>query len=190
MISDDDACRRILLEHEREREGKLRDIAASLTQPRARRNKPRNSEPTRDVVDSVHNHTTGEQQNQQQQQLQQDKLVRGDPDGCGLDISSIRYSPTSELRVDLPAEDLLNIKKGWLMKQSLNKEWNKHWFVLRGCGLMYYRDPTAEDKGIMDGVIDLNTVTSVKSVQVARNYGFQTVVSSYFFLLNFLNVNT
>ncbi|EZA59782.1 Protein outspread [Ooceraea biroi] len=158
---DDDTCRRILLEHEREREGKLRDIAASLTQPRVRRIKPRTSEPTRDVVDAVNSH--------------QDKLIRGDPDGCGLDISGIRYSPTSELRVDLPAEDLLNIKKGWLMKQGLNKEWNKHWFVLRGCGLMYYRDPCAEDKGIMDGVIDLNTVTAVTSLQVARNYGFQTV---------------
>ncbi|XP_014489456.1 PREDICTED: protein outspread isoform X3 [Dinoponera quadriceps] len=159
---DDDACRRILLEHEREREGKLRDIAASLTQPRARRIKPRTSEPTRDVVDAAN-------------AAHQDKLIRGDPDGCGLDISGIRYSPTSELRVDLPAEDLLNIKKGWLMKQGLNKEWNKHWFVLRGCGLMYYRDPCAEDKGIMDGVIDLNTVTAVTSLQVARNYGFQTV---------------
>ncbi|XP_053988582.1 protein outspread isoform X2 [Hylaeus volcanicus] len=159
---DDDACRRILLEHEREREGKLRDIAASLTQPRARRIKPRTSEPTRDVVDAAN-------------AAYQDKLIRGDPDGCGLDISGIRYSPTSELRVDLPAEDLLNIKKGWLMKQGLNKEWNKHWFVLRGCGLMYYRDPCAEDKGIMDGVIDLNTVTAVTPLQVARNYGFQTV---------------
>ncbi|XP_076233527.1 myosin phosphatase Rho interacting protein outspread isoform X1 [Calliopsis andreniformis] len=159
---DDDACRRILLEHEREREGKLRDIAASLTQPRARRTKPRTSEPTRDVVDAAN-------------AAYQDKLIRGDPDGCGLDISGIRYSPTSELRVDLPAEDLLNIKKGWLMKQGLNKEWNKHWFVLRGCGLMYYRDPCAEDKGIMDGVIDLNTVTAVTPLQVARNYGFQTV---------------
>lgn len=52
-FSDDDACRRILLEHEREREGKLRDIAASLTQPRVRRIKPRTSEPTRDVVDAA-----------------------------------------------------------------------------------------------------------------------------------------
>lgn len=43
--------------------------------------------------------------------------VRGDPDGCGLDLS-LRYSPSSELRVDLPTEDLLNIKKGWLMKQG------------------------------------------------------------------------
>lgn len=42
---------------------------------------------------------------------------------------------------------------------------------------MYYRDPCAEDKGIMDGVIDLNTVTAVMPLQVARNYGFQTVVS-------------
>lgn len=42
--------------------------------------------------------------------------VRGDPDGCGLDLS-LRYSPSSELR-DLPPEDLLNIKKGWLMKQG------------------------------------------------------------------------
>lgn len=52
-FADDDACRRILLEHEREREGKLRDIAASLTQPRVRRIKPRTSEPTRDVVDAA-----------------------------------------------------------------------------------------------------------------------------------------
>lgn len=44
---------------------------------------------------------------------------------------------------------------------------------------MYYRDPCAEDKGIMDGVIDLNTVTAVTSLQVARNYGFQTVVSNH-----------
>ncbi|XP_012265785.2 protein outspread isoform X2 [Athalia rosae] len=159
---NDETCRRILLEHEREREGKLRDIAASLTQPRVRRNKPRTSEPTRDVVDAAN-------------AAHQDKLIRGDPDGCGLDVSGTRYSPTSELRVDLPAEDLLNIKKGWLMKQGANKEWNKHWFVLRGCGLMYYRDPSAEYKGIMDGVIDLNTVTAITPVSVARNYGFQTV---------------
>lgn len=61
-FTDDDTCRRILLEHEREREGKLRDIAASLTQPRVRRSKSRTSEPTRDVVDAVNVH--------------QDKLVR------------------------------------------------------------------------------------------------------------------
>lgn len=32
----------------------------------------------------------------------------------------MRYSP-SDLRVDLPAEELLNIKRGWLMKQGQDK---------------------------------------------------------------------
>jgi hypothetical protein len=62
----------------------------------------------------------------------------------------------------------------------LFQEWNKHWFVLCGAALMYYRDPTAEDKGILDGVIDLNGVNSISEVQVARNYGFQTSVSMSF----------
>uniref|UniRef100_T1HAZ5 PH domain-containing protein n=1 Tax=Rhodnius prolixus TaxID=13249 RepID=T1HAZ5_RHOPR len=98
--------------------------------------------------------------------------VRGDPDGCGLDVSLMRYSP-SDLRVDLPAEDLLNIKRGWLMKQGQDKEWTKHWFVLRGNGLLYYRDPKAEDQGILDGVIDLSSISSVIESQVQRNYGLQ-----------------
>lgn len=102
--------------------------------------------------------------------------VRGDPDGCGLDLSLHRYSPSSELRVDLPAEDLLNIKKGWLLKQGSGKEWAKHWFVLRGVALMYYRDPNAEDKGILDGVMDLSSVNNVVDIQVQRNYGFQAMV--------------
>lgn len=71
------------------------------------------------------------------------------------------------------ASTTVDISNQWCIPQ----EWNKHWFVLRGCGLMYYRDPCAEDKGIMDGVIDLNTVTAVTPLLVARNYGFQTVVS-------------
>lgn len=57
------------------------------------------------------------------------------------------------------------------------KEWNKHWFVLRGSALLFYRDPTAEDQGILDGVVDLSCVTTVGEVQVNRNYGFQTIVS-------------
>lgn len=66
------------------------------------------------------------------------------------------------------------------MKQN-GTDWSKHWFVLRGAALMYYRDPTAEDKGILDGVLDLSSVRAVSELQVQRNYGFQTVVG--FFLL-------
>ncbi|XP_067013122.2 protein outspread [Anabrus simplex] len=174
--TQNEVSRRILFDYDDDskREEKLKDIADSITRPRYRRHQYHHNvvKPTRDSDCSEeeqkkssgvdHTDSSG------------DKLVRGDPDGCGLDISTQRYSPSSELRVDLPAEDLLNIKKGWLMKQGLSKEWNKHWFVLHGAALMYYRDPTAEDKGILDGVIDLSGVCSVTEVQVARNYGFQT----------------
>ncbi|XP_022184758.2 protein outspread isoform X2 [Nilaparvata lugens] len=162
-----EVSRRLLLE-EFESECKLKDIADSITRPRHRR-----------VTTTAANIATAANSNNQEPtrdgDTQSAKQIRGDPDGCGLDLSSLRYSPSSELRVDLPAEDLLNIKKGWLMKQASEKEWNKHWFVLRGAALLYYRDPAAEDQGILDGVIDLSGVSSVTEVQVARNYGFQTM---------------
>ncbi|XP_076038197.1 myosin phosphatase Rho interacting protein outspread isoform X4 [Oratosquilla oratoria] len=98
--------------------------------------------------------------------------VQDEPDGCPLDVAPA-FVPIPDLpRVDLPAEDLLNIKKGWLMKQTLNKEWSKYWFVLKGTALMFYRDPSAEDNGILDGIIDLGMASSIDEVDVARNYGF------------------
>ncbi|XP_038110828.1 protein outspread isoform X2 [Culex quinquefasciatus] len=101
---------------------------------------------------------------------------RGDPDGdCGVDDAPASYlSKNSELRVNLPSEELLNSKKGWLMKQdSRTTEWSKHWFSLRGAALFYYRDPVAEEKGVLDGVLDVNSITSIAEVPVSRNYGFQ-----------------
>ncbi|XP_025407850.1 protein outspread isoform X2 [Sipha flava] len=160
--STDCVTRRLLIE-EYESECKLKEIADSIT-----RLHPRNI--TNGILSKSRNieHMRDSDVNNQKQ-------VRGDPDGCGLDLS-LRYSPSSELRVDLPTEDLLNIKKGWLMKQgSTSDEWNKHWFVLRGSALLFYRDPTAEDQGILDGVVDLSCVTTVSEVQVNRNYGFQTI---------------
>nr|XP_024218759.1 protein outspread isoform X2 [Halyomorpha halys] len=144
-----------LLMEEYESECKLKDIADSITRPRGRSLSNQHClEPTRDSDLSSH------------------RQIRGDPDGCGLDTSILRYSP-SDLRIDLPAEELLNIKRGWLMKQGQDKEWTKHWFVLRGNGLLYYRDPKAEDQGILDGVIDLSGISSVNESQSQRNYGFQ-----------------
>lgn len=77
---------------------------------------------------------------------------------------------------------------------QLFKEWNKHWFVLRGSALLFYRDPTAEDQGILDGVVDLSCVTTVSEVQVNRNYGFQTIVSTlitnrYFYVYTYVIYN-
>ncbi|XP_058820284.1 protein outspread isoform X2 [Topomyia yanbarensis] len=101
---------------------------------------------------------------------------RGDPDGdCGLDDAPASYlAKNSELRVSLPSEELLNSKKGWLMKQDTrNGEWSKHWFSLRGAALFFYRDPVAEEKGVLDGVLDVNSITSITEVPVNKNFGFQ-----------------
>ncbi|KAK6638226.1 hypothetical protein RUM44_008655 [Polyplax serrata] len=180
-----DVARRLIFESEKsKREEKLKDIADSLTKPRPRRrvqkeltSMERRSlnqiKPTRDGECS--DEEKGLDANDTTSESGKNEIVRGDPDGCGLDLSLHRYSPSSELRVDLPAEDLLNIKKGWLLKQGSGKEWAKHWFVLRGVALMYYRDPNAEDKGILDGVMDLSSVNNVVDIQVQRNYGFQAM---------------
>ena len=48
------------------------------------------------------------------------------------------------------------------MKQSPTKDWHKHWFVLQGTALMYFRDPAAENNGLLDGIIDLGLVQKVR----------------------------
>ena len=97
--------------------------------------------------------------------------VRGVPDGCGLDVS-LQLTPlttpdtqatkiTPKIPIPSPHE-LLNLKKGWLMKQSPANDWHKHWFVLQGTALMYFRDPSAENNGLLDGIIDLGLVQKVR----------------------------
>ncbi|XP_066291984.1 golgin subfamily A member 4-like isoform X3 [Branchiostoma lanceolatum] len=69
--------------------------------------------------------------------------------------------------------ELLNLKKGWLNVQgSTEKEWTKHWFVLSGHGLRYYKDAKAEEAGTYDGAIDLDTCYEVSEKTSQRNYGF------------------
>ena len=98
--------------------------------------------------------------------------VRGVPDGCVLDVS-LQLSSTTPLsppdnskiapQIPIPSpHELLNLKKGWLMKQSPTKDWHKHWFVLQGTALMYFRDPAAENNGLLDGIIDLGLVQKVR----------------------------
>jgi hypothetical protein len=44
--------------------------------------------------------------------------------------------------------------------------------VLQDGALMYYRDPAAESKGFLDGVVGLNLVENVGVEELSRNYGF------------------
>ena len=90
--------------------------------------------------------------------------------------------------------ELLYMKKGWLMMQAsssssslaseADKEtsWNKHWFVLRGASMKYYKDAAAEDEASAEGVIDLSCAeTRVEEVEIGRNFGFgvQTPFGDY-----------
>ncbi|KAM7352342.1 myosin phosphatase Rho interacting protein outspread isoform 2-T5 [Cochliomyia hominivorax] len=141
-------------------------------------------------------------QNLNRRQQKQQALERGDPDGgCNLDDLSSNYlAKTVELRVNppppsSPASSLatqtstniatppttnsgivesLNAKKGWLMKQdNRTGDWTKHWFTLSGAALFYYRDPVSEERGVLDGVLDVNSLTNVAEVNANRNYAFQ-----------------
>ncbi|XP_028896188.2 protein outspread isoform X2 [Zeugodacus cucurbitae] len=110
------------------------------------------------------------------QQRQQQAHERGDPDGgCNLDDLSTNYlAKTAELRVNPPAEESLNTKKGWLMKQdNRTGDWTKHWFSLSGAALFYYRDPVSEERGVLDGVLDVNSLTNVAEVSASKSYAFQ-----------------
>lgn len=109
---------------------------------------------------------------------------RGDPDGgCGMEESPNYFCTKSTgLLVKMPAEEILNCKSGWLMKKDQNGEWSKYWFSLKGGGLFYYRDPSAEERGVLDGVLDVNSITSIKEINTNRNHAFQlTVIYFQFF---------
>ncbi|GFV46091.1 protein outspread [Trichonephila clavipes] len=67
-------------------------------------------------------------------------------------------------------------RTGWLMRQTFNKDWSRHWFVLRDSSLTYYRDPSAEHCGIMDGILDLNQVSSIRETDSDRYYSFNLLM--------------
>ncbi|KAB7496197.1 Protein outspread [Armadillidium nasatum] len=177
---------------ESKREEKLKDIADSLTRPRLNTstlsylNKENGVKPTRDSDTSL------DQQEDQQQDVPHLRnhsrhitfddvtdaslkgQVRGDPDGgCGLEGDSSRFQLNVDTqRVELPAEDILHIKKGFLLKLSPTQDWNRHWFVLEGSGLKFFRDQNGEENGILDGIVDMSLVKNVQEKEVGRNYGF------------------
>uniref|UniRef100_A0A671V4H1 Myosin phosphatase Rho interacting protein n=1 Tax=Sparus aurata TaxID=8175 RepID=A0A671V4H1_SPAAU len=72
-----------------------------------------------------------------------------------------------------PTPDLLNFKKGWMVKLDEQGQWKKYWFVLTDHSLRYYKDSIAEEASDLDGEIDLSTCCNVTEYQAQRNYGFQ-----------------
>lgn len=75
------------------------------------------------------------------------------------------------------------MKKGWLIKQlTSERDWKKHWFVLTGNSLRYYKDAKAEETNTLDGRIDLSTCYDIVEVSIGRNYGFRIKVRNSIFL--------
>lgn len=60
----------------------------------------------------------------------------------------------------------------------LPQDWKKHWFVLTGNSLRYYKDAKAEETNALDGRIDLSSCYEITEVQIQRNYGFKIKVAS------------
>ncbi|XP_071321106.1 myosin phosphatase Rho-interacting protein-like [Trachinotus anak] len=69
--------------------------------------------------------------------------------------------------------DLLNFKKGWMVKLDENDQWKKYWFVLSTDSLRYFKDSVTEEASDLEGEIDLTKCYNVSEYQVQRNYGFQ-----------------
>ncbi|KAM6965935.1 uncharacterized protein LKV04_018443 [Tautogolabrus adspersus] len=69
--------------------------------------------------------------------------------------------------------DLLNFKKGWMVKLDENEQPKKYWFVLSTNSLRFYRDSLAEESSDLEGEIELTKCFKVSEFHVQRNYGFQ-----------------
>lgn len=88
---------------------------------------------------------------------------RGDPDGdCGADKMTINCMTRSS-EYSIPLDEMIKLKKGWLYKKDNCGMWMKHWFCQNGAALFFYRDAIAEERGILDGVLDLNNITDIKA---------------------------
>ncbi|XP_077406529.1 uncharacterized protein mprip isoform X2 [Vanacampus margaritifer] len=100
-------------------------------------------------------------------------------EGQGLDFPSslppLRRAKSLDRRTtdSVMTPDLLNFKKGWMVKLDEQGQWKKSWFVLTDHSLRYYKDSIAEEASDLDGEIDLSTCYNVTEYQAQRNYGFQ-----------------
>ncbi|XP_058272975.1 protein outspread, partial [Hemibagrus wyckioides] len=93
----------------------------------------------------------------------------------GVCASNCRRSKSLErsLAEHTHTPDLLNFKKGWMMRLGEDGKWRKHWFVLTNQSLRFYRDSVAEEAADLDGEISLSTCYNITDFPVERNYGFQ-----------------
>ncbi|CAJ1075900.1 myosin phosphatase Rho-interacting protein-like [Xyrichtys novacula] len=69
--------------------------------------------------------------------------------------------------------DLLNFKKGWMVKLDEGEQWRKFWFVLSTNTLRFYRDSSAEEFSDLEGEIELTKCFKVSESDAQRKYSFK-----------------
>ncbi|XP_074551919.1 uncharacterized protein LOC141809021 isoform X2 [Halichoeres trimaculatus] len=100
---------------------------------------------------------------------------------CG-DLTQLCVSPPQRRTRSLDSRtsdaittpDLLNFKKGWMVKlDDQDEQWKKFWFVLSMNTLRFYRDSSAEESSDLEGEIELTHCFKVSEFDTKREYGFQ-----------------
>ncbi|XP_061665925.1 myosin phosphatase Rho-interacting protein isoform X1 [Syngnathoides biaculeatus] len=110
--------------------------------------------------------------------------------GQGLDFSlslpPLRRAKSLDRRTtdSVMTPDLLNFKKGWMVKLDEQGQWKKYWFVLTDHSLRYYKDSIAEEASDLDGEIDLSACYNVTEYPAQRNYGFQIQTQEGVYILS------
>ncbi|XP_014680874.1 PREDICTED: myosin phosphatase Rho-interacting protein-like [Priapulus caudatus] len=101
-----------------------------------------------------------------------DSVTHSPPPNSG-ELSESKESEEANAEMER-IKDPAYIKKGWLLKEdSPDKAWNRHWFVLKGPTLSFYKDQQAEERNDTDDVINLCAVDRVSKLDVPKNFGFQ-----------------
>ncbi|KAM9784067.1 uncharacterized protein ACBT44_021433 isoform 3-T4 [Syngnathus typhle] len=90
----------------------------------------------------------------------------------------------SDARTSEREPDLLNFKKGWLVKLDDDAQWRKYWFVLSADCLKFYKDAAAEEASEQEGEVDLSECFKVTEQQVHKNYGLQIHTPKRIFTLS------
>ncbi|XP_023311180.1 protein outspread [Anoplophora glabripennis] len=87
------------------------------------------------------------------------------------DIATALTDRSPESSLALPAEGLLNLKKGWLWMKSNSSEFVRRWIVLCGPTLQIYQDQN--EQGTPELTVELSTVTNYTEVPTDSKYGFE-----------------
>lgn len=115
-------------------------------------------------------------QRRQQQQPDTRSLAASIGGGDNVSLGAVSASGVLAAAAGRQSELESVLKKGWLYKLNSGDVWSKHWFVLNGATLRYFRDARAEEAENVEGIIDLSSCDRVVPIDSGKNFAFQLSV--------------